>query len=172
MAIDPTELFRARRSRRLFLEDPVPDNIVRDILDCGRLAPTANNLQPWLLGAVTDPILRRRIADLADHGRFIAKAPVCFAVFVLSAEKYFLEDGCAATMNIILSSQANGLGACWVAGHKKTYAEEVRRLLDVPEGYTLISLVAAGKPADDPRPKKKPLSEVTFWDRCPKSGGG
>ena len=168
MTTSPTDLFRARRSHRLFLDDPVPDNVVRDILDCGRLAPTANNLQPWLLGAVTDPVLRGRIADITDHGKFIAKAPLCFAVFVLAAEKYFLEDGCAATMNIILSAQAHGLGTCWVAGHKKAYAEEVRRLLGVPEGYTLVSLVPAGKPADDPRPKKKPLAEVAFWECCPK----
>lgn len=159
------EVLKSRRSHRTFLTDEVPDKVLSDILDCGRLAPTANNRQPWLLGAVVDPILRGRIATLADHGKFIATSPVCFAVFVRSDEKYFMEDGCAATMNIIMASEAHGLGTCWVAGHKKGYAEEVRRVLGVPEGFTLISLVACGRTADEPRPKKKPLGELTFWDR-------
>jgi len=145
--------------------DSIPGEIVRDILECGRLAPTARNVQPWFLGAVTDRKLRHRLSDLAEYGRFIRESPVCFAVFTLAEEKYYLEDGCAATMNILLAAAAHGLGACWVAGDKKEYGPKVRELLCVPHEFRLVSLIACGYPDEEPEPHKKPLEEVVFWNR-------
>ena len=163
--ISPTGAIKKRRSHRKYRPDPVAEDVIRDILDCGRLAPTARNVQPWLLGAVSDGALRRDLADLAEYGKFIADSPVCFTVFVKADEKYFMEDGCAATMNIIQAATVHGLGTCWVAGHKKGYVEDIRLLLSVPEGYTLISLIAAGYAEDNPKPGKKPAEEVTFFNR-------
>jgi nitroreductase len=57
------------------------------------------------------------------------------------------------------------VGSCWVTGEKKQYVEEVRKLLNVPEQYTLISLIPAGYPADIELVEKKPLSQVTFRER-------
>ncbi|UCG39283.1 MAG: nitroreductase family protein [bacterium] len=161
----PTRHIRSRRSVRRFRPDPVPEAVLRDILDCGRLAPTARNLQPWLLGAVTDQELRHRISDLARYGGFIRQSPVCFAVFTLASEKYYLEDGCAAAMNIIIAAAAHGLSTCWVAGDKKEYAPRVREILGVPSEYTLVALVACGYADEEPRMAKKTLEEVAFRDR-------
>jgi len=156
-----TEVIKTRRSVRKFESKPVPEDVVRDILDCARLAPTANNIQPWIFGAVLDGDLKKEISELTDHGKFIKGCPVCFAVFADSTTKYFLEDGSAATENILLGCTAHGI----VAGHKKAYAESVRKLLNVPEPYKLISLVAAGYSRQKPSPKKKSLQEITFFDR-------
>ena len=160
-----TKFIKNRRSVRSFNSHPVPESVVEDILDCGRLAPTARNIQPWLMGAVTDQELRHRISDLAEYGKFIRESPVCFAVFTLSDEKYYLEDGCAATMNIITAAAAHGLATCWVAGDKKEYGPAVRELLHVPEDYTLVSLIACGFTDEEPNPHKKDLEEVSFWNR-------
>lgn len=161
----PTKFIKSRRSIRRFRMDPVPEEIIRDILECGSLAPTARNAQPWLLGAVTNQEIRHRLSDLAETGRFIRESPVCFALFTVSDEKYYLEDGCAATMNIILAATAHGLATCWVAGDKKEYAAKVRDLLHVPREYTLISLIACGYPNEEPQSRKKPLEEVVFFDK-------
>lgn len=159
-------MLKQRRSVREFTQEPVPDDVVADILECARLAPTARNTQPWLFGAVSDNKLLTKLGGLADHGPFIAGAAVCFTVFCLREEKYFLEDGCAATMNIILACEAHGLGSCWVAGDKKGYAQEVRKLLNVPAVYTLVALVAAGYPRGNPsEKKKKDLSDVCFMNQ-------
>jgi len=162
---DMTRVIKARRSVRKFDPKPVPEEIIRDILHCARMAPTARNVQPWLFGAMTNADLRRQLSELAEYGKFIKDAPVCFAVFCQADAKYFLEDGCAATVNILLACSAHGIASCWVAGHKKPYVEAVRKLLNVPETYTLISLVAAGYSQDKPQIKKKPLEEVMFFDR-------
>jgi nitroreductase len=158
------DVIKKRRSVREFEPKPVPGKIIRDILDCARLAPTALNIQPWLLGAVTDVVLKREIADMTDHGKFIKDCAVCFAVFADSTEKYFLEDGCAATDNILLACKAYGIASCWVAGHKKGYVDSIRELLKVPEPYTLVSLIAAGYSNARPSPPKKPLDEVMFFN--------
>jgi nitroreductase len=160
-----TEVIKKRRSVRKFESKPVSKEIIKDILDCARLAPTAINIQPWLFGAVTDPDLKREIADMTDHGKFIKDCAVCFAVFTDAAQKYFLEDGCAATENILLACAARGIGSCWVAGHKKAYVDSIRKLLNVPEPYTLIALIAAGYSNEKPSPNKKSLDQVTFFNK-------
>jgi nitroreductase len=115
---------------------------------------------------VTDPSIRREIAELTEYGKFIKDCTVCFAVFADSTKKYFLEDGCAATENILLACTAHGIGSCWVAGHKKDYAESVRQLLNVSGPYTLIALIAAGYSGGTPSPKKKSLDDVAFFNRA------
>ena len=161
----PTKFIKARRSVRNFLPDKVTESVINDILECARQAPTAKNVQPWLIGAVTDAELRHRIADYAEYGKFIRQSPVCFAVFVLAEEKYYLEDGCAATMNILTAAAAHGLASCWVAGDKKEYGKHIGKLLHVPSEYTLVSLIACGYSDDKPTPGKKELEEISFRDR-------
>ena len=136
----------------------MPRGIIDDIVDCGRLAASAINIQPWLFIAVEDEDLRRRIADATDYGKFIADAPVCIAVFCRNV-KYFVEDGSAATQNILNAARAHGLASCWVAGHQKPYAARIRDLLGLPEEYRLVSLVPVGYGAEEPNPEKRPL-----WD--------
>ena len=162
-------VIKSRRSIRKYRDTPVPAVAIQDALECARQAPTARNEQPWLIGTVQDRETLKKIAALADYGSFIANAQVCFAVFTEKAQKYYLEDGCAATMQLILGLWAYGVGSCWVAGEKKTYANEVRALLGVPDRYTLVALVPAGYPADMPAQeilvKKKDLAEITFSER-------
>ena len=163
--METIEALKTRRSIRAYSDKSVPQNIVEDILDCGRLAATARNEQPWEFVAVTDPERLRSIAAKTDYGRFIAKAPLCVVVLCQDT-KYYLEDGSAATHNILLAAHAHGLGACWVAGDKKAYADEIRKEIGAPEGLKLISLIAIGYPADSqPRRPKRTLAEVVHWER-------
>ena len=160
-----TMTIKSRRSVRKYKPTTIPPYVIQDVLDCGRLAPTAKNLQPWLFGAITDRDLLRQIAELTDNAPFIADASVCFAVFGRPDETYYLEDCAAATMNMIIALQNLGLGSCWVAGDKKPYAGAIRNLLDVPSEYSLVSLIPAGAPAEVANPPKKRLEEVSFLDR-------
>ncbi|NYT06931.1 MAG: nitroreductase family protein [Methanomicrobiales archaeon] len=159
-----TTIIKSRHSVRSFKPTPVEDHIIRDVLECARHAPTAMNHQPWLIGVVREKSLLKEIASLTDHGKFIADAALCFTIFGERDEKYYLEDCCAATENIIIALQSYGIGSCWVAGDKKPYAGAVRTLLKVPEKYTLVSLLPAGYPADIALMKKKDLDEVTFFE--------
>jgi nitroreductase len=160
-----TAVIKGRHSVRKFKPDPVDENFIHDAIECAVHAPTAMNLQPWLIGVLRTKDLLEKIAGLTDHGKFIADAAVCFAVFGERNAKYYLEDCCAATENLILGLQANGVGSCWVAGDKKEYADAVRKLLNVPEKYTLVALVPAGLPQDISLTSKKDTKKVVFFDK-------
>jgi nitroreductase len=162
--MDAIEALKTRRAVRAYRSEPVPRKIIEDIVDCGHLAASAINIQPWEFVVVTDPDVLRRIAKTTDYGKFIAEAPAC--VLVLCGDtKYYLEDGSAATENILLAAHAHGLGSCWVAGDKKPYAAEICRLVGAPQGYKLVSLIPIGYPAETPVKAKRPLSDVLHWDK-------
>ena len=163
-----TTVIKSRHSVRNFKKDPVDELIIKDALECAAHAPTAMNLQPWLFGVIRRKDMLDRIAQTTDHGKFIAEAPLCFAVFGEKKEKYYLEDCCAATENLILALQAHGINSCWVAGEKKQYAETIRSLLGVPEKYTLVSLVASGYPSEMNIAKKKEMKHILFFDEFKK----
>lgn len=162
--MDAIECLKTRRSIRAYEPTAVPRAIVEDIVDCGRLAASAINIQPWLFVAVDDEELRRRIAEATDYGKFIEQSPVCIVVFCRNV-KYFVEDGSAATQNILNAARAHGLGSCWVAGHQKAYGGTIRTLLGVPDDFALVSIVALGHAAEERNPDKRPLSEVLRWNR-------
>jgi nitroreductase len=148
--------------------DPVSDIIIKDVLGCAAQAPTAMNLQPWLFGVIKNKEVLGKIAAIVDHGKFIAECPLCFAVFGKKKETYYLEDCCAATENIILALQAHGITSCWVAGDKKQYGESIRKILEVPDTYSLVSLVAAGNPAEITITKKKEMKDIAFNEKYEK----
>lgn len=162
--MDTIEALKTRRSVRKYTGAPVPREILEDLIDCARLAPTANNVQPWEFVIVTERPLLERIARTTDYGPFIADAAACVAV-VSKDTKYYLEDGSAATENILLAAHAHGLGACWIAGDKKAYAGKVLDMIGAPAGCKLISLIPVGQPAGQPQVNKRPLSDVLHWER-------
>ncbi|MCS7181369.1 MAG: nitroreductase family protein [bacterium] len=157
-------VLKERRSIRKYQKKEVSKNIIEDIIDCARFAPTAINIQPWEFIVITDEEMRKKIASITDYGKFIKDAPVCVVVFCKET-KYYLEDGSAATTYILLAAKSYGLGSCWVAGDKKNYAEKIRELLQVPQGYKLISLISIGYPDEEPKVKKRSLKEVLHWER-------
>ncbi|MFA5396077.1 MAG: nitroreductase family protein [Methanomicrobiales archaeon] len=160
-------IIKGRRSIRKYKDEPIPQEAIEQAMECARMAPTARNGQPWLFGVTTDSKILEKLGELASHGKFIADAPACFAIFGLRDEKFYLEDCCAATSSLILGLWAYGISSCWVAGDKMDYNEDVRKLMKVPPEYTLVSLIPAGYPALGERmvaPVKKPFEKVTFKD--------
>ena len=162
--MDAIAALQSRRSIRTFRPEPVPREMIEKIIDCARLSPTARNAQPWEFVVVTEEQSRRGIADLTDFGRFIAEAPVCVAVFCRDC-KYYIEDGSAATMSILLAAHALGLAACWVAGDKKHYAREVGSLLGAPDDMKLVALIPIGYSDMAPKPRKRSLEDVLHWEK-------
>lgn len=163
--MDAIEALKSRRSIRIYEEKPVPRQIIEEIIDTARLAPSANNIQPWEFVVVTEPETRRKIADLTDYGKFIARSGACVAVFAKGV-KHYLEDGSAATQNILVAAHALGLGTCWVAGYKKDYAEPIAGLLGIPDGHHLVALISLGYPAEEPETHdKRELADVLHWER-------
>lgn len=159
------ECILTRRSKRELHRGEVKRDVIEKIVDCGRMAPTANNLQPCEFIAVTDKQKLKKLSKIAVNGPFIENASFCIIIFAKDV-KYYLEDGCAATENVLLAIHSFGLSACWVAGDKKDYAKGVAEELNVPPKYKLISIIPAGNSDDGGQSiKKRNLSEVIHWEK-------
>lgn len=159
------KVLKERRSIRDYLSKPIPREIMEDIIDCGRLAPSANNVQPWLFVVVTEEGRKRELAGLATYGKFIASAAACVAVFCEKDNPHLVEDGSAATENIIIAAKSYGIDSCWVAGYRRQYSDAVRKALNVPEKYELVSLVALGYSDENAERPKKQLNQVLHWEK-------
>jgi nitroreductase len=72
------EAIRQRRSIRKFRNDPVPREMVDEILEAARLAPSGSNRQPWRFLVVTDPEEKARLRQICWDQAFIEQAPVVF----------------------------------------------------------------------------------------------
>lgn len=165
--MDALEILKTRRSIRAYKDKPISKDILEKIVDAGRFAPTARNVQPWEFIAITKTDTLKKIADLAENARFLAQAKAGIAVFC-SDTKYYLEDGCAATQNILLAATALGIGSCWVAGDKKPYCNQVNSLLNVPIAFRLVSLIALGYPESEKVftvVERRNLKEVIHWEK-------
>jgi len=162
--MDCISALKTRRSVRAYTGEPVAPEVLTDLVDCGRLAASGRNDQPWEFVVVTAPQTLGTIAGMTDFGKFIARAAACIVVLCKDT-KYYLEDGANASQNILVAAHAHGLGGCWVAGDKKPYADAIRRMLGAPEGYRLVSLLAIGHPAEKPEKEKRPVSEVLHWEK-------
>ena len=161
------DAIKLRRSTREFDSRAVisRENIEK-LIDAARLAPTARNTQPWEFIVITDRDALERISSLTDNGRFVKDASACIVIFCKDT-KYYLEDGCAATENLLLAATDLGLDSCWVAGDKKPYCSGIKELLKVPDEFKLVSLIALGKAKikkEDIVPKRS-LNEVIHWDK-------
>ncbi len=162
--MDLFECLRTRIEVRAFRPDPVPEDVVRRILEAGRLAPSQRNRQPWHFIVIRDPAVLQKIGALAPSGPYIAAAPLAIAV-VMDQAKMPQIDAARAVQQMALAAWADGVGTCWVAGLDR---ERIKTLLGVPPGMDLISLLPFGYPTEAElarKKRRKPLNQVAHRER-------
>lgn len=157
---------KKRRSIRQFIPKEIPKQAIEELIDCARMAPTARNVQPWEFIAITERKMLNEIGKLAFTGPFIKDCACCIAVCCKDT-KYYLEDGCAATQNLLIAASSLNIGSCWVAGDKKEYSHEVLKLINVPDGFKLVSLIALGYAPNQNQEtlEKRPVKEILHWQK-------
>lgn len=164
--METIETLKTRRSVRQYYGKKIEKNILEEIIDCARLAPSANNRQPWEFIVVTEKDMLTKIANAATYGSFIKNAGACIVVCGKKDNKHLLEDGSIASQNILLAAWDFGIASCWVAGWKRTYNPEIIKLLGIPEDLEIVSILSLGYPGEKPEPHhKRKLQEVLHWER-------
>ena len=159
------EVVKNRKCVREYSDKEVRKDLIEKIVDAGRLAATARNEQPWEFIVTSDKKTLKKICDICPNGPFIKDVSHLVAVFS-RATKYYIEDCSAATQNMLLAIEALGLGGCWVAGDKKDYAENIRKIFNAPDNYKLVSMITVGYPKKEERPHtKRSLKEVLRWEK-------
>jgi len=162
------ETFKAisgRISVREYKAKPVDGAILKKLVDAARRAPTARGIEPWEFVVIREKETLQKIGDIALTGSFIKSAVACIAIFCKDT-KYYLEDGCAATENLLILAADIGLGACWVAGDKKPYVKEISDIAGAKPGMKLVSLVSIGWPKKEvAQSKNRSLKDVIHWEK-------
>lgn len=166
--MDAITAIKSRRSRRKFTDQPIDQAILSDLVDCGRLAPSGHNKQGRYFLVLTEQEKINGVSELTIYGKFMVdKVQACILVFCDEQEALTLvEDGSAATENILVAATAHGLASCWIAGHGMPYAQAVEQYVAAPGTYRLVSIIALGYSgvADPKMPPKKELDEVLRWN--------
>ena len=163
--MDGIKLLKTRQTDRKFLPYSIDLSIIENIVDCGRLAPSAKNYQPLRFVIVDDREILDKFAEICEFGKFLTKCPIVVAVF--SEEKDFmLEDASAATENMLLAATAYGLGSCWIGSYNRKHSKEVEEILGCPKTHKLMTMVAIGKVEEKwNRPAKKNLADIMSYNK-------
>lgn len=154
------EAIQRRRSIRAYQSKPIPQEKIEKILEAARLAPSAANIQPWHFIIVTNPETRRKIAKTGRFAGFLAEAPVVIVGCgdMKASPKWHVVDTAIAMQNMVLTATAEGLGTCWVGSFNE---KEIKKLLNIPDRYKIIALLAIGYP----REKLDLMSKVLHFIR-------
>lgn len=163
------QAIRERRSVRKYENREIPEEILTEILEAARLAPSAKNAQLWRFIAVKDPAQRKKLAE-ASGQPFMAAAPVIIAGVSLDPVRVmhcgvpaYAVDVAIAMTDISLAAAARGIGSCWIGYFDQ---EEAKTILGIPAEYKIVELMPLGYSADEtPRRGRKPLTEVVSFDR-------
>jgi len=157
------DVIKSRRSIRSFKNHALPQEVINQLIDAARLAPSAGNAQSWAFVMVTDVKAKQALASAAWGQKWLEEAAVVFVVCadLKRAEEsydergrtlYCIQDTSAAVENILLAATALGLGACWMGAF---HEEEIRKVIKAPSWMRPVAMVPVGVPNESPRARSR-----------------
>jgi nitroreductase len=161
------EVFEAVRTVlavRAYRDEPVPPDVVRRIVEAGRLTASSMNRQPWHFIVVEERDTLRQLGAMARPGRYIAQAALAVVV-AMDQTKFSVSDGSRAIQSMILTAWSEGVGSNWVGFMGFS---EIKPLLGIPDELDVLAIVPFGYPAQavgKGKKQRKPLSEVAHRER-------
>jgi nitroreductase len=165
------ELARMRRSHRAYTGKKVSEEDVKTILGAALMSPSAKGLRKWHFAVTDNKVKIKELSEIRPAGsQFVDGSDVVIAVLGEPAEQeMWIEDGSIAAVSMQYQAEDLGLGSCWchIRGRQSTEPgvsaeDKVRAILNIPEKYSVLCLVAVGYPADERKPQNE---EALKWDQ-------
>lgn len=175
------KIIAQRRSIRRYLDKSVEREKILECLEAARLAPSADNVQPWRFLVIDDPELKDKFAKEVFSGiysisKFAAKAPVLIMILarldiianrigkqIQNIHFYLIDTGIAGE-HIVLQAEELGLGTCWIGWFN---SRKARKILNIPRKYKIVSLLSMGyyekKPSREK--KRKSLEDIAWFNK-------
>ncbi len=157
------ELIVKRQSIRKFKPDPVSKEMIMEILEAARIAPSGGNRQPWHFIVVQNKEMIKKLAGVQE---WAATAPLMILGLVDKGVQasYYYNDMGIAFEHIILKATDLGLGTCWMGMMRRS--DEARVLLDIPKELEVIIQTPIGYPDETPnRRGRKKMEEIVSWEK-------
>lgn len=190
--MDVLEAIRTRRSVRKWNSRPVPDDLITEILEAGRWAPSAGNFQPWAFVVIQKHETKQRVQKVAEESKNLSRIwapffrdgnkrgyivdlrnmPVGIAVFAdprhapphTGGADGHLIGASLAAMNMWLAAHALGLGACYWS---HMMPDKMKAILGVPHHWDFVGLLGIGYPDGDGSPDGYDTADPKYWERRP-----
>lgn len=149
----------SRRTIRKFRQKPIKLSILKRMVNAGRLAPSAGNLQPLEYVIAVNDSLREKIFPNVRWARYIApegnpknnERPVAYIIILVNKEisfgSFFKYDVGASAENITLAALEEGIGCCWIGSFNR---KKIENILKIPEQYSADLVLALGYPLENP----------------------
>jgi nitroreductase len=167
--VDVMTAIKARRSIRSYEPKPIEEEKLNRILEAGRLAPSARNMQEWRFVVVRDPETKKELVPAAKNQAFVGEAAVVIAACAVETQHImtcgqlcYPIDVAIAVDHMTLKAWEEGIGSCWIGAF---YENKVKDVLEIPQSVRIVSLLALGYPKEPPpaRPRK-PLQDIVCYD--------
>jgi len=162
------EVFEAIRTVlavRRYTDKTVAPDLVRRIVEAGRLSASSINLQPWHFVVVEDRATLRKLGEIMQTGHYIADASFAIVVLIEKDSRYGMSDASRAIQNMILAAWAEGIGSNWTGFGPMPAVE---RLIAAPKTHEGVAILPFGYPAarlGSGRKKRKPIAQVASRER-------
>jgi nitroreductase len=169
---DYITFLRTLRAVRTFRPDPIPEEVIDDILEVARWSGSASNRQPWEIILVRERDTLRSLASVDGYAGHLARAPLGI-VLVMAGDRTEQEtyDEGRLSERIMLAAYARGVGSSigWIVGQGRDAAKE---LLGIPQHKVVRTAISLGYPDEQARrprsgrgPARKPLGEMVHQER-------
>lgn len=190
--MDVLEAIQSRRSRRKWHDKPVPQDVLEQILEAGRWAPSAGNYQPWAFVVVRDADTKQRIQTIAEESKNLSRIwspqyregerrgyiqdlrnmPLGIAIFAnarqapphTGGDYGHIVSASMAAMNMWLAAHALGLGACYWSHMMQ---DKARVIFGMPVHWDFIGLLGIGYTDGDGSPEGYDTTDPKLWERKP-----
>lgn len=166
-----SEAIRLKRAVRKFKDTPLPDDVIRAILNAGRRSQSSKNDQGWQFIAVRDKFILSELSKTGTYASHLAGASVGVAILTPNPKGKFqdLFDAGQAAAYMQLAAWELGVGSCLASIYEPDLA---RQILGFPDDWHLRIAISFGYPADEGKltsePKvggRKPLEDLVHWER-------
>jgi nitroreductase len=181
--MDCKDTIFSRHSIRDFLQQSIPPEILTEMLEAARLAPSSQNRQPWRFIVITDRdkiktmALKCGLIGLSNF--FIRNAPCVIIACAdldsnlrINGQDYYLVDTAIAFQQLMLIAWQHGIGSCWLAAFSE---KKLRSWLELPKSWKIVALSPFGYPAEKPglyskvlktfagSKERLPLDKIVRW---------
>ena len=156
--MDLLEAIHTRRSIRQYEDKPVPEEMVRTVLEAAMMAPSAGNVQPWQFVVVDDREIMVQVKDTHPSVGMAAQAPlgilVCGDLRLEKFPGFWVQDCSAAMQNLLLAAHGLSLGAVWTGIHPvEERVARFRAIFSLPDPVVPLGFAVIGWP-DKPGKRK------------------
>ena len=163
--MDVFEAVKTVLAVRSYTDEPVPPDVVTQIVQAGRLTGSSMNRQPWHFVVVEKRETLKKLADLAHTGPYIAGASLDVVVAIEKASPYAVSDASRAIQSMVFTTWAAGVASNCVGFSN---LEGVKALLAVPETMAVLAVLSFGYPTRSlgaGKKQRKPLAQVASRER-------